>query len=336
MIRKLFFLLAILMVIPSLCSAEAEIKVKAKAETEAETVQMKFSSFVPQAGSSSFNASALSDGDKSTGWLENVDGNGTGQWVQFVFPKEVVVDSVVFRNGFDSESGDLEVSKVKGMRVSFGGVHRQSLTLKDTDKMQKIVAVKCMTKSLELTIDSVHSNATNSVAGFSEILVEYHDPSTQELAALVVSKKVVVKKPYMSLKQREALAKKMEKIEQEKILRAEIKEFFDKFYTAFVTISEEYPHMFVQSQFLRESSYFESFRAMLDKRGVLKKYQEAIVSTSGLRYNFRTHTPTEVELWVKGDYTVIFGLKDNLVTENSLYTLKRELGEWKVKSKVEF
>ncbi|WP_031481870.1 NADase-type glycan-binding domain-containing protein [Maridesulfovibrio frigidus] len=322
MIRKLFLLIAILMAIPSLCHAEA--------------VQMKVSSFVPQAGSSLFNASALSDGDESTGWLENVDGNGAGQWVQFVFPNNVVVDSVVFRNGLDSESADFQVAKVKGVRVSFGGVHRQSVNLKDTDKMQKIEAVKCITKSLELTIDSVHSNATNSVAGFSEILVEYHDPSTQELAALVISKKVLVKEPYLTPKQRELLAEKLEKLEQERILRAEVEAFFDKFYTAFVTISEEYPRMFVEAQFLRESSYFESFRAMLDKRGVLEKYQNAIVSTSGLRYNFRTHTPTEIELWVKGDYTVIFDLRDNLVTENSLYTLKRELGEWKVKSKVEF
>ncbi len=332
MIRKLFFIVAILMAIPSLCSADA----KAKAETEADIVQIKVSSFVPQAGSSSFNASSLSDGDESTGWLENVAGNGTGQWLQFVFPKDVVVDSVVFRNGFDSDVSDQEISKVKGMRVSFGGVHRQSFILKETDRMQKIEAVKCMTKSLELTIDSVYSNATNSVAGFSEILVEYHDPTTEELATLVVSKKIVAEKRYLSAKQKEILAEKMAKLEQEKILRAEIETFFDKFYTAFVTISEEYPRMFVESQFLRESSYFESFRAMLDKRGVLKKYQEAIVSTSGLRYNFRTHTPTEVELWVKGDYTVIFDLRDNLVTENSLYTLKRELGEWKVKSKVEF
>ncbi|SDL32288.1 hypothetical protein SAMN05660337_2640 [Maridesulfovibrio ferrireducens] len=322
MFRKLFFIIIILFVFPTLCSAE--------------TASLKVSSFVSQTGGNFFNASVLSDDDAATGWVVNAENKGTGQWLQFSFSQAVVVDSIIFRNGIDLDSKLNQVSRVKGIDVSFGGVHRQSLTLKNIFQKQKIEAVKCIADSLEFTINSVYSDGKSGKAGVSEVLVEYHFPTAEEKVALVVSKKPKKEIPHLSAKQKELLAAKMVKLEKERILLGEMKTFFDKFYSAFVTINEDYPHMFVEAEFLRESSYFESFRSMLKKRGVLKKYQEAVVSTSGLRFNIRTKTVNEVELWVKGYYTVIFDLKDNKVTENSLYILKKEYGEWKVKSKFEY
>ncbi|MBI9112579.1 hypothetical protein [Maridesulfovibrio ferrireducens] len=322
MFRKLFFIIIVVFVFPTLCSAE--------------TATLKVSSFVSQADGNFFNASVLSDDDAATGWIVNAGNKGTGQWLQFSFPQAVVVDSIFFRNGIYLDSKFNQVNRVKGVEVSFGGVHRQSLTLKNIFQKQKIEAVKCITDSLELTIGSIYSDGESGKAGFSEVLVEYHIPTAEEKAVLVVSKKEIEKKTQLSAKQKEFLVAKMVKLEKERILLGEMKTFFDKFYSAFVTINEDYPHMFVEAEFLRESSYFESFRSMLKKRGVLKKYQEAVVSTSGLRFNIRTKTANEVELWVKGYYTVIFDLKDNKVTENSLYILKKEYGEWKVKSKFEY
>lgn len=320
MFRKLFFVIFILIAFPTICSAK--------------TVNVKVSTFVPCAGETAFDAATLKDNDFATGWIFNTGNNETVKQLQFVFPQEVVVDEIAFVNGVDAKNKP--INKVKSIQVSFGGIHRQSATLKNISKKQKIKAVKCITESLEIKVDSVYPDAKNLQAGISEILIKYHLPNAKEESTLVVSKKKIVKKVKLTAKEKKILAEKIEKLKQDAILLGEIKTLFDKFYTSFVTISEEYPHMFVEGEFVRESAYFESFRSMLEKRGVLEKYKKAVVSTAGLRFNIRTRTEDEVELWVKGSYMVIFDFKDNQVAENALYVLKKEYGEWKVKSKIEY
>ncbi|WP_291328502.1 hypothetical protein [Desulfovibrio sp. UCD-KL4C] len=320
MFRKLFFIILIIFSFPVICGAKP--------------INIKASTFTPQTGETPFNATILTDNDTGTGWIFNTGGKKTIQELQFSFPQEVVVDTISFINGVNLKSK--KVSRVKKIEVSFGGIHRQSATLKNISKRQAIKAVACITESLEIIADSVYSDGKIAKAGISEILIKYHLPNEKEKASLVISKKERIKKPKLTAEQKKKLAEKIEKLKQEKLLLREMKNFFDKFYTAFVTISEEYPRMFVQEEFIRESSYFESFRSMLEKRGVLEKYKRAMISTSGLRFNIRTRTADEVELWVKGSYSVIIDLKDNQVTENALYILKKEYGEWKVKSKTEY
>ncbi len=320
MFRKLFFIILIVFAFPVICSAKP--------------INIEASTFTPQTGKTAFNATILMDNDTGTGWVFNTGEKKNVQEVQFSFPQEVVVDTISFINGVNLKNKN--VNKVKKIQVFFGGVHRQSATLKNISKRQVIKAVECITESLEIAVDSVYSDGKSGKAGISEILIKYHLPSEKEKSSLVVSKKEIIKKPKLTAEQKKILAEKIEKLKQERLLLREMKNFFDKFYTAFVTISEEYPRMFVEEEFVRESSYFESFRSMLEKRGVLEKYQKAVVSTSGLRFNIRTRTADEVELWVKGSYSVIIDLKDNHVTENALYVLKKEYGEWKVKSKTEY
>ncbi|SMF17932.1 NADase-type glycan-binding domain-containing protein [Desulfovibrio gilichinskyi] len=320
MFRKLFFILLIIFAFPVICSANP--------------VNIKALPFTAQIDETAFNVSILMDNDTATGWIFNTDGKKATQILQFSFPQGVVVDTIAFINGVNLKN--IKVSKVKDIQVSFGGVHRQSATLKNISKRQVIKAVECITESLEIEAKSVYSDGKSDQAGISEIQIKYHIPNAKEKSSLIISRKELVKEPKLTAEQEKILAEKIEKLNQERLLLREMKNFFDKFYSAFVTISEEYPRMFVEEEFIRESSYFESFRSMLEKRGVLEKYQKAIVSTSGLRFNIRTHTADEVELWVKGSYSVIIDLKDNQVTENSLYILKKEYGEWKVKSKIEY
>ncbi|NDV22855.1 hypothetical protein [Desulfovibrio sp. JC022] len=332
MLRKLIFLVCLLC-LPSMAFAQP--------------FHVRTSSFVPVEGETVFNGKYLTDGNSTTGWIENSEGSGAGEWVQFFFPAQVIVDSVYIVNGVDAGPNQGKVNRVKDVAISFSGGQRQEFTLMDSDKKQNPRIRKFPTTSLGLNIRSVYKHNSVEQAGVSEVLIKYHRITPDEIAAASAPEKgkldtsaigeaVIVKPRKMSVEEKKVLYEKMSDLEKRQAVLDEMKVFFDKFYTNFVTINEEYPRMFTQDQFLLESSTFENFRAMLQKRKVLDKYQQAIVSTSGLRFSIRTLTPTQVELWVKGDYTVIYDMQSHQITENSLFHLKKEYGEWKVKNKTEF
>ena len=331
MLRKLIFLVFFLC-IPSI--------------VQAQPFHVRTSSFVSMDGETVFEGRYLSDGNSTTGWIENADGSGAGEWVQFFFPEQVIVDTVHLVNGV--EGGRMgKVNRIKDVSVSFSGGQRQEFTLIDSAQKQSPRIRKFPTTSLGIKIRSVYQQENVDSAGFAEIVIKYHRITPEELAAAaapvkdpldtsVAGEAVVVNTRKMSAEEKKVLYKKMSDLEKKRVVLDEMKVFFDKFYHNFVTINEEYPRMHTQDKFLLESSTFESFRAMLEKRGVLKKYQQAVVSTSGLRYSIRTLTPSEVELWVKGEYTVIYDMQPHKIKENALFHLKKEYGEWKVNDKTEF
>jgi|GEM_PF-2762514 hypothetical protein len=313
----------------------------------AQPVHVRTSSFVPMEGENVFNTGYLTDSNSTTGWIENSEGGGAGEWIQFFFPAQVVVDSVKIINGVDGGAEIKRANRIKDCAISFSGGQRQEFTLMDSELTQSPRIRKFPTTSLGLKIRSVYKHKGAEHAGVSEVLIKYHRITPDEIAAAAAEKKgkldtsvvgeaVVVKPRKMSAEEKEVLYAKMTELEKKQAVLDELKVFFDKFYTNFVTINEDYPRMFTQSKFLLESSAFENFRAMLEKRNVLDKYRNAVVSTSGLRLSIRTLMPTQVELWVKGDYTVIFDMQAHQITENALFHLKKEYGEWKVENKTEF
>lgn len=299
----------------------------------------RVSSFVPGNNGAVFSGESLRDGNYYTGWIEQGFGNGTGEWLYFFFPSKVVVDSITVRNGIGSGDDFRKVNRVKGVRLSYSEGQRQQYVLEDTEELQKMETRSPPTNSLGLYITSVYTGDSADHAGISEVVIEHHRPTPDETVAFArqaARKKTADSLRKMSSDERKVLSEKMGKLERKKAVLEELKGFFDRFYSNFVTINEEYPHMFTEDNFMRESAVFENFRSMLKRRGVLQKYQEAVVSTSGLRFTIRTLTPTDVELWVKGEYTVIFDLRSNQVTENALFHLRKEYGEWKVKNKLEY
>ncbi|NDV28636.1 discoidin domain-containing protein [Desulfovibrio sp. JC010] len=332
MLRKFIFLICF-MALPSIAVAQP--------------FHVRASSFVPMENETVFDSRYLTDSNSSTGWIENSEGSGSGEWVQFFFPAQVIVDSVQIVNGVDGGPDIDEVGRIKDVSVAFSGGQRQEFTLMDSAQKQSPRIRKFPTTSLGFNVRSVYKQKSVEHAGFAEVVIKYHRITPEEIKAAAVPKNgkldtavageaVVVKPRKMSAEEKKVLYDKMSKLEKKQVVLDEMKVFFDKFYTYFVTINEEYPRMYTQDNFLLESSTFENFRAMLEKRKVLDKYQSAVVSTSGLRFSIRTQTPTQVELWVKGEYTVIYDMKSHQVTENALFHLKKEYGEWKVKNKTEF
>ncbi|CCO23819.1 discoidin domain-containing protein [Maridesulfovibrio hydrothermalis] len=330
MFKKLALSIFVLLLLPAVCIAGK--------------VAIRTSSFIAQSGEAIFNGNVLSDGDYSTGWIENGDGDGPGQWLQFFFPTEVIVDSVIIRNGIGVGNEFKNVNRIKDIFISYSKGQRQSFTLLDSEKKQSPAVKKWPTTSLVFSIRSVYSDGKSEDAGLSEIVIKYHKPTSEELdladkansVNLVAAQKSPATSRKKSSEEQKALYKNMSAAEKKEFVVNELKIFFDRFYTSFVTINEEYPRMYTEEHFLRESAMFENFRAMLKKRGVLGNYKKAIVSTADLKYDIRTLTPTEVELWVKGEYTVMFDMKAKQITEKALYHLKREHGEWKVDNKVEY
>ncbi|WP_027721095.1 discoidin domain-containing protein [Maridesulfovibrio zosterae] len=304
MFRKFIFIIFIFLIVPAVAFAQ--------------TIHVSTSSFQTQTNSATFNSSVLTDGNYTTGWIDHGDHGGRGEWIKFSFPAKVIIDSLVIRNGIGTGKDFKINNRAKDIAISYSGGQQQGFKLQDIEKKQGLRIKEYPTTSINLSVRSVYSDGTARNVGISDISIEYHIPRK------------------LSAEEKKFLSEKMSKLEHKKAVLNELKVFFDKFYRNFVTINEEYPRMFVPEHFLRESAMFESFRSLLETRGVLQKYHDAVVSTAGLRYSIRTLTPTDVELWVKGDYTVIYDMRTTNVHENALFHLKKEYGEWKVNNKLEY
>ncbi|WP_432735136.1 NADase-type glycan-binding domain-containing protein [Maridesulfovibrio sp. FT414] len=329
MIRKYLFICALILFLPCFASAG--------------TYHVRVSSFFPQNNESVFNGNILSDGNYTTGWIAKGEDNGIGEWLHFFFPAQVVIDSVSIRNGIGTGEDFSKVNRVKEMILSYSGGQRQGFVLQDTGKIQQPEVKGYPTTSMGILIKSVYPEGGTGNAGISEVVIDYHRATSEELAAYsgavaehAAAGQAAVNGTAPVEKKKVIPTHEMGREEYRKAVLEELRFFFDRFYRNFVTMNQEYPRMFTEDNFLRESAMFESFRAMLDNRGVLQKYNEAQVSTPGLHFSIRTLTRDEVELWVKGDYTVIYDHRVNKVPENALYHLKREFGDWKVKNKLEY
>jgi hypothetical protein len=325
---------------------------------EIQPMHIRVSSFFTDTNQLMFNGKALYDGDYNTAWEENSDGNGKGQWIEIFFPDEVVVDSIYVRNGKGTGKAFKNLNRVKSATFIYSDRRQVDTTLADSEAVQTLKPLHTLTTSLSLVVNSVYQGTSNQTAAVSEFYATYHHPDEKERNSILAAEEAARKKL------EEQAEKKAEKLKKQKSSSGRSKssasalkrgkkrdpadklltkeearkvfaEFFDKLYSSFVTMSDDYPRMYAEKEYMRESIVFDSFKYQLKNRGVLKYYQDALVDTRDLKIEIESLRKREADLRVTGFYDVVLDLKLTTIPEDSKYYLVKEYGKWKVAEKVE-
>lgn len=340
--RNIFYVALFLVLFSSIAFADNSAE-----NLKIQPMHVRVSSFVDEGGQPMFDGKVLHDGDVKTGWKENADGDGKGQWVQLFFPANVVLDSICISNGEGAGSNFKKFNRVKDASLIYSDRSQQNIVLADNGSMQKFQPSKKITNSLSFVIDSVYSGTDNQTAAISEFYVTYHRPGADEKAAILAAEQKKKLKPAVPAKKNEVIAstpkirKSLKKhAKSDKLLTKEeaqkvFAEFFYKFYSNLVTLNDEYPRMYAEKEYMRESVVFDSFKYMIKNRGVLKYYQDAVVDTRDLKIEISSLRKREADIKVTGFYDVVFDLKVSTIPEDTKYYLVKEYGEWKVAEKVE-
>lgn len=333
MIRIVHFICLVALILPVSVSAE-----DSEREAHIQPFHVRVSSYAQEGDSPLFDGKLLYDGDFSTGWKENSDGDGAGQWVQLFFPDNVVVDAIFVRTGIGEGDNFKMFNRVRKASLIYADREQQTVTLADDSDLQQLKPLKKTTNSLSFVIEDVYQGNESHTSGISELYVEYHRPGPEEKAAMEAASRPKMADPATKVSRKNESVMKL--AESDRLLTEEeaqkvFADFFYRFYSNFVHLNDNYPRMYSEKEYMRESVVFESFKRMIEKRGVLKYYQDAIVSTEDLKIEIRSLRKREADLTVTGFYEVVLDMKINTIPEDAKYYLIKEYGEWKVAEKVE-
>jgi hypothetical protein len=115
------------------------------------------SEFMPLFGS--FGPENLLDGDPATAWAEGVEGPGEGEWVLFEFGRELLVERMGVRNGWQSEGSFETNNRPASLRLVFSDGTEQRVSLDESADWQMVEVGKRIA-SVRMVIDSVRKGTS--------------------------------------------------------------------------------------------------------------------------------------------------------------------------------
>ena len=102
-----------------------------------------------------YEAGNLVDGSVHTAWSEGVQGDGIGQWIQFDFSPDFIVDKIGIRNGYQKKNRYRQNGRVKEATIVYSDHTTQKIYLKDTKAVQYINCKPIPTRFIRIVIDDV-------------------------------------------------------------------------------------------------------------------------------------------------------------------------------------
>jgi hypothetical protein len=79
-----------------------------------------------------YNPINLCDGNEDSAWFEGVEGDGSGEWVEFSWPISVTLTALYIENGtWKNETRLEENNRIKRIRITFGDGSFEDFALKD-------------------------------------------------------------------------------------------------------------------------------------------------------------------------------------------------------------
>ena len=118
------------------------------------------SSNLPYDDGNAYVANNLVDGDKTTAWAENVDGDGVGESIQFRFSEPMVLKAMKLISGYDKDVDGWDRWVTNGRLRTFGlsfpdGVTK-SFDLGDRRSWQVLPLGEKKTRTVRMTITGVY------------------------------------------------------------------------------------------------------------------------------------------------------------------------------------
>ena len=107
--------------------------------------------------SNTYYAANAIDGQRTTAWIEGVNGPGLGEWIRFDFDREITLHRIIVQPGyFKSPQIWTQNNRLAAMTASFSDGTSRELTFEDRMESQRIDVGTVRTKWVRLVIKSVY------------------------------------------------------------------------------------------------------------------------------------------------------------------------------------
>jgi hypothetical protein len=110
------------------------------------------------------------DDDDNTAWVEGVEGDGIGEWIQFDFDSEYKINRIDLISGYyKSVSIFKDNNRIKNLELLFSDSSTINLTFKDKTDWQQIEIEPHVTKSIKFIIKDVYKGSKYEYTCISEM-----------------------------------------------------------------------------------------------------------------------------------------------------------------------
>lgn len=121
---------------------------------------------------SKYSSTNLFDSQKTSAWVEGVDGNGINEQLTFEFFQGVNIDAIQIWNGYQRSPNTYQTNaRLKGFSLGEVGGKSYEYTLRDDDAGQKIDLRVPLKNNFELKIKSAYDGSKYQDLAISEILL---------------------------------------------------------------------------------------------------------------------------------------------------------------------
>ncbi|MBN1695949.1 MAG: hypothetical protein JW881_00425 [Spirochaetales bacterium] len=110
------------------------------------------------------------DNDITTGWLENVDGPGIGEYIHIVLSEAITADEIMIAPGYFDPKWWKTNNRIKKMEIAANG-KKIVVVFNDAFEMKRVkLDTPLMFKEMSFTIMDVCESKKDNDSGISEII----------------------------------------------------------------------------------------------------------------------------------------------------------------------
>lgn len=152
--------------------AEAASPSEAAPEEELTVAEASASSVLDPDGGVTYEPQRTIDGQPETAWNDGVDGEPTGEWLEYSFDAPVRIARIEVRNGYDKTVGDLDLfdanARVRDLTIETDDTSTEA-QLSDTREPQSVDGPDGPVCRVRMLVDSVYEGSRFSDVAVSEV-----------------------------------------------------------------------------------------------------------------------------------------------------------------------
>ncbi len=248
-----------------------------------------------------YTAGNLLDDNATTVWASSALNHGVGAWFQVDFPEMVALREITIYNGH--HGGEFQdFSRIKSGRLLFSDGSEQHFEFEDGAVAQKVEVWPVPTTSVRVLVDAI-----------------YPETPTRSMSLAISEVKFSILKGVT-----------VPKAMPEGGLLGELANVIKGFYTKQLTLDEGFLDYFPKQKRAEEEMSFEVFRQIEKQKGMIERLRQAVVNTDDLKFRLMSFKRGVAEVHSFGHYSVVIDQKMVGIPDDSVFTLKKENGDWKV------
>ncbi|WP_147820384.1 discoidin domain-containing protein [Salidesulfovibrio onnuriiensis] len=246
-------------------------------------------------------AGNLMDNNATTVWASSALNNGVGSWFEVEFPEVITLRDVTIYNGH--HGGEFQdFARIKAGRFVFSDGSEQHFELEDGAAARVVPLWQVPTKSLRVEVDAIYPEQPGKSMSLAVSEVKFTAVKGDGVPRAMPEGGVL----------------------------GELSRIIRDFYARQTTMDEGFLQYFPKAKQEEEAFGFEVFKQMQMQIGTYDDLKRAVVDTGDMKFRLMKFENGAAEVHSFGHYSLAVGDKMIGIPDDSVFTLRKEDGEWKI------